>query len=219
MISTYFSPLILYSPPLGVYAMKAIFITFFTTLAAISLSASLFLNTILGFFGMVATPVSTLQNLQTSQNIVKKMKVRQKRKSTKITKRFAKKSAKRIASGAVAAATIGTAAVVGTMTVIEIADYCEEKQEIHEDLNILDGTDTAFDYGQCVDEATEDAKEIFGQLKDSSVAAIADVFNGTIEYGTKQWGAIRKASMLALQSSGQSVSDLWSSIEAWFAEW
>ena len=66
-------------------------------------------------------------------------------KKSRITKRFVKRSGKRVASGALAAATVGTVAVVAAMTTIEIADYCEEQKELQADLDILDGTSTEFD--------------------------------------------------------------------------
>ena len=90
----------------GITMIKTIFFTFTATMAVVTLVATLFLNTILGAFGLAATSIETLQNLKTSQQIVKRMKTRQAQKKLKVTKRFAKRPAKRIASAAVAAATV-----------------------------------------------------------------------------------------------------------------
>jgi hypothetical protein len=59
---------------------------------ALILSAHLFLNSILGMFGLAATSVGALATLQASQRIVDTMKARHARKQTRITKRFIKRS-------------------------------------------------------------------------------------------------------------------------------
>ena len=57
--------------------IKTIFLTITATIAVVIFVASLFLNTILGIFGMAATSIETLQNLKTSQQVVDRMKTRQ----------------------------------------------------------------------------------------------------------------------------------------------
>ena len=46
---------------------KTILITFSTTAGALAFAAHLFLNTILGMFGLAATSVATLSKLRASQ--------------------------------------------------------------------------------------------------------------------------------------------------------
>jgi cobalamin biosynthesis protein CobD/CbiB len=108
--------------------LKTIFITITATLTVVTLAAHLFLNSILGMFGLVATSVETLSKLQASHEVVQKMKSRQLRKQKRISKRFVKRSGKRVASGALAAVTVGAVAAVAAMTTIEVADYCEEQK-------------------------------------------------------------------------------------------
>ena len=104
-------------------------------MAVVTMVATLFLNTILGAFGLAATSIETLHNLKTSQQIVKRMKTRQAQKKLKVTKRFAKRPAKRIASAAAAAAaaTVGTIGVAVAATALEANDYCDEKRKLQED--------------------------------------------------------------------------------------
>jgi hypothetical protein len=47
--------------------IKTVLFTFTVTIAMVTLVATLFLNTILGAFGLAATSIETLQNLKTSQ--------------------------------------------------------------------------------------------------------------------------------------------------------
>ena len=88
--------------------LKTIFFTFTATIAMLSLIATLFLNTILGAFGLAATSIEKLQTLKTSRQVVERIKTWQAQKKLKVAKRFAKRPAKRIASAAAPAATAGT---------------------------------------------------------------------------------------------------------------
>ena len=141
---------------------KTILITFTTTAGALAFAANLFLNSILGMFGLAATSVETLSKLQASHEVVQKMKSRQLRKQKQISKRFVKRSGKRVASGALAAATVGTVAVVAAMTTIEIAGYCEEQKELQADMDIINGTSTEFDLDRCFDRRGEHSQALTG---------------------------------------------------------
>lgn len=198
--------------------MKTILVTFTVTIAAVFLAANFFLNSILGVFGLAATSVETLQGLQASQQVVNRMVNRHKSKKVKVTKRFAKKASGRVASTALAAATIGTIAVVVTMTALEVEDYCEEKQELQEDENLLNGTQVEFDYKQCYEAGIEDTKFIYNELKNSSVKALSTAFNSTAQYSSTKWNAIKEAGMEAMQSSGTAASNLWDSTKSWFVD-
>ncbi len=178
--------------------MKTIFFTFTITVAVIALTFTLFMNTILGLFGLAATSVKTMQQLKASRTIVEKMKTRHHQKKLKLTKRLAKRSSKRVAS----TATIGAVAVAVTMTSLEMADYCEEKEPLQEDENVLNGTAIEFDLDQCLEEAKKESKEILNDLKDSSVAAVSKAFNSTVEFSADKWAAIKEAGIQALQSTG-----------------
>ena len=143
---------------------KTIFITITGTLTVVALPAYLSLTTVLGAFGLAAIPVTTLAQLQASQRIVETMKARHVRKNNRVTERFIERSNKRVASTALAAATFGTVAVAA-MTAAEVSDYCDQKKELQEEANILHGTDVEFDFQQCIQESTDDAKAIFTEAK------------------------------------------------------
>jgi hypothetical protein len=198
--------------------IKTIFVTFTATVAVVFLVASLFLNTILGAFGMAATSIETLQNLKTSQQIVERMKTRQAQKKLKVTKRFAKRPAKRIASAAVAAATVGTIGVAVAVTALEANDYCEEKRELQEDTDILNGTHTEFDYEACYEEGKKDLSSVLSQVKDSTVDAVANAWKSTAHYSTEKWVSIKESCSDALESTGTASSRLWDAAVAWVAE-
>jgi predicted small secreted protein len=197
---------------------KTILLTFSVTLAATALAASLFLNTILGVVGLTATSISALQNLKNSQLITERMKKRHVQKKIKTTKRFATRSGKRVASTALAAATIGTVAVVATMTYLEVSNYCEDKQDLQQDANILYGTDVEFDLDQCVKEGEEDSKRILSEVKEQSIETASNAFDNTVQYSAEKWAAIKTASMQALQASGDGASELWDSTKSWLVD-
>lgn len=198
--------------------MKTIFLTFTTTVAVISFAASLFLNSILGAFGLAATSVETLTKLQSSQKIVEQMKTRHQAKKRDVTKNFAKKSSKKIASTALAAATIGTVAVVVTVASIEVADFCEEKKSLQEDANILYGTKDEFDFDNCLEEGKQDSKIMLDEIKDSTIASANEAIDSTIEYSNEQWLAVKEASAKAFKSSEIATSELWFSLKEWMTQ-
>jgi hypothetical protein len=198
--------------------MKTIFFTFTTTVAALFFAASLFLNSILGAFGLVTTSVDALTKLQSSQKIVEQMKTRHKAKKLDVTKSFAKRSSKKIASTALAAATIGTVAVVVTVASIEVADYCEDKKSLQEDSNILYGTNHEFDFDHCLEEAKEESKIILDEIKLSMIESVNTAMDTTIEYSNEQWLAIKEASAQAFKSSEIATNELWFSLKEWMTQ-
>ena len=202
----------------GMKMLKTIFLTITATIAVVTLVATLFLNTILGAFGLAATSIETLQNLKTSQQIVKRMKTRQAQKKLKVTKRFAKRPAKRIASAAAAAATVGTIGVAVAVTALEANDYCEEKRELQEDSDILNGTHTEFDYTACYEEGKKDLSAVLTQVKDSTVDAVSDAWRGTTHYSAEKWTSIKESCTQALVLTGNASSRLWDAAIAWVAE-
>ncbi|MGB5198417.1 MAG: hypothetical protein WBN68_11080 [Sedimenticolaceae bacterium] len=197
---------------------KTIFLTFSLTLTAVGLAASLFLNSILGLFGLAATSVGTLSSLQASQQIVEKMKQRHLRKKARVSKRFVKRSGKRVASAALAAATVGTVAVAVAMTSMEISDYCEEKETLQKDANLLYGTDVAFDLETCIEESQDDANAILSEATDTVMQTVEDAFDKTGEYSREAWANVKRATGDALDSTSGALSDIWESAKSWFAD-
>ncbi len=202
----------------GIAKMKTIFITFSVTMAAVAVVASMFLNTILGAFGLAATSIGTLQKLQASQQVVQKMTERHAQKKKKAGKKLAERATRRLTSTVVAAATIGAVAVAATMMTFEIADYCDDKKELQEDANLLNGTQTVFNYQQCLEEGKEDSKAILSELKNSSVSAVSNAFSNTAQYSVEKWAAVKDAAVQALQSVGDASGGLWDSVKSWLTK-
>lgn len=198
--------------------LKTVLLTASATAGTLALAAHLFLNTILGAFGLVATSADTLQNLKASREVVQQMKKRQSQKKTRITKRFVKRSGKRVASGALAAATVGTVAVVAAMTTIEITDYCEQQKELQEDLDVLNGTTTEFDLDECLQHSKEDAKAIYAEVKNSVSDTVAGTFESTSSYADELWGDVKALTKSAIDYTDAGFSAAWRSATSWFNE-
>ena len=139
-------------------------------------------------------------------------------KKSRITKRFVKRSGKRVASGALAAATVGTVAVVAAMTTIEIADYCEEQKELQADLDILDGTSTEYDLDKCIEQSGEHAKAIYAEAKSAVTSAAADALDSTKNYSQALWTDIKAATNDAIDYTDGRFSELWESATSWFSD-
>lgn len=177
--------------------------------------SSLFMNSILGLFGLASTSIETLQELRASQQVVAKMKQHHKNKKLKASKTFTKRTTKRVASTALAAATIGTVAVAAVTTTLEVDDYCEDKKSLQEDANILYGTDTTFDLAQCIEEGKQDSKTIMAQVKNSSIEAVSSAFQVTTDYSYEKWALVKQASIRAIQSTGDTAEGLWDTVRSW----
>jgi hypothetical protein len=195
--------------------IKVIITTFTATLAGLIASFSIFMNGILGAFGLAATSVETVNDLRASQAIVEKMRKRHETKKLNVSKKFVKRSGKKIASTSVAAATIGTAAVAVTVAGLEVHDYCEEKEELLTDENILFGTDAEFDYQMCLEEAQKDSESILISVKDSISESVAVSWEHTKDYSAEKWSATKKASAEAWDKVSQSTEGLWERLSDW----
>lgn len=191
--------------------LKTILLTMTATAAALSLAASLFLNSILGFFGLAATGAATLSQLRASQQVLEQVKKRHAAKRRHVSKRLVKRSGKRVASTALAAATVGTVGVAVVMTGLEIEDYCKEKESLQEDANLLHGTDTPFDYELCLQESRGDAKAILTEAKNSAEVAASEAlaFSGT--YSREAWNKV----LAGWRKGVEAASGLWENTAAW----
>jgi len=169
---------------------------------------NVFLNSILGAFGLVTTSVETLNKLQASQQIVEQMKTSNKAKKLKATKTFAKRSTSRVASGSLAAATIGTVAVAVTMVSFEVYDYCDEQKAIQDDANILYGTSDDFNFEQCLEQGQQDSKQILIDVKDSASESVTAAFDSTVEYTSEKWAELKESSNQAFKATEEVRSEL-----------
>jgi len=148
------------------------------SVTATMVAGALFLSSILGAFGLVTTSADNLGRLLASQQVVDKIKARHQAKKSRVTRRFAKRTGKRVASSAVAAATIGTVAVVAVVAGLEVVDYCDQKEALNEEANILYDRDEAFDYQFCLEEGMEESRQIIETAIDDSSTVVQDAWDG-----------------------------------------
>lgn len=181
--------------------MKKVIITIFASLTVFSLVMSFFLSNILGAFGMVTTSLATLQKLKSSEAVVQQLKKRHHTKKAKVTKKLAKRAGKKVTSATVAAATLGPIAVATVVTGLEIKNYCDDKRDLQEEANLLFGTNIEFDYKNCADEARKDSIEIYDDLKQSSVDAVASAFKKTTDYSSTVWSTTLETSKEGLDTA------------------
>ncbi|PHS23654.1 MAG: hypothetical protein COA83_09525 [Methylophaga sp.] len=198
--------------------MKAIFLTVTVTIMAISFAVSLFINTLLGAFNLAVTSVDKLNDLQSSQKVVEQMKARHKTKQVNVTKKFAKRSTRRVASASLAAATIGTVAVAVTLVSFEVYDYCEDKKALQDDYNILYGTTDEFNFQQCLEEGKDDSKQILINVKKSASESVAAALDSTTKYSSQKWLAVKESSAHALELTNETANRLWGTTKDWFIE-
>ena len=190
-------------------AIKIILATVCVCIATGALVLNLFLTTILGTFGLAMTSVDKLQQMRQSQRVVDKMKARHADKKSALAKRHSKRAGKRIASTALAAATIGTVAVAVTMATIEVDDYCDEQRVLQDDANILYGTEVEFDLGQCVDQGLQDSAGLLSEVKHSAGQAVAEALESSAVYSAEAWQAVKQQGVDALQLAGDVAASLW----------
>ncbi len=190
---------------------KVIFASITATIIIISFVTSIFLNSILGVFGLVSSSIDSFNNLQESKQIVDKMKNRHKTKKLNASKKFVKRSSKKIASSIVAAATIGTAAVAVTVAGLEVYDYCEDRNELYEDESILFNTKTEFDFKQCLIDAKKDSNEIMLAVKKSVPEIVGSAWENTKDFSNKTWESTKNISTDAWSSTLDTSGQLWES--------
>lgn len=197
---------------------KTMLITFSASVSALALTASLFLNSILGLFGLTTTTVDSINNLRTSQQVLEKVKQRHAKKKTRVAKRLSKRSGKRVAATALAAATIGTVAVAVAMTSMEIADYCSEKKDLQEEANILHGTNEKFDTEQCVEESKDDAEALLTEAKAAVTSSVSDAFESTAHYSRELWASAKSATAHAYDSTSFALGKMWDRTQSWLTD-
>ncbi len=185
--------------------------TVLSTLIIISFSAFIavkfFFTSIFSLFGYAALPIENLASLTHSKKIVQKMQNRHKTKSVNVSKRFIKRSGKKVAITAVSAATIGTVAVIGTLTYLEVSQYCDEKRVLNEDSNILFDTQETFDLQACLEQGKKDsalfANEAWQSVKSS---------------GSEILESVEKSSDELLDPSRKATVELFESMDKWYQQ-
>jgi hypothetical protein len=185
--------------------MKAVISTLMVTIMIGVIIVKFFLGSLFSFFGYAVLPIENLKGLTHSKKIVQKMQHRNKTKSANVSKRFIKRSGKKVAVTAVSAATIGTVAVIGTLTYLEISQYCDDKKALNEEANILFDTNKEFDMNACLEQ---------GKVDSASFAN--DAWNNIRETGSDVLDSIEKTSDELLDPSRKATLELFESIDEWF---
>lgn len=187
--------------------MKTVFSTLFTLVFTAFIGLKFFFSSIFAFFGYAALPIESLASLNHSKKIVQKMQARHKTKSANVSKRFIKRSGKKVAVTAASAATIGTVAVIGTLTYLEISQYCDEKRILNEDANVLFDSQEVFDMDACLEQGKQDsanfANEAWQSVKSSGNDILAD---------------LEKSSDELLDPSRKATVELFESMDKWYQQ-
>lgn len=179
---------------------------------------SLFLNSILAAFGLVATSIEQMNQLRQSQQVVETMKDRNADKKHKSPRKFAQKAGKKLSTTAVAAATVGTVAVVGVTTFFLAEEYCDEKEELNEETNLLYGTNEAFNRKACLTAAEQDVKVVWDDVKEGATGAVKTAIDETSEYSSEKWAAVKEATAAALRKANESTGETWTDMKSWFGD-
>lgn len=185
--------------------MKAIISTFMVTTITGVIAVKFFASSIFALFGYAALPLESLKSLTHSKKVVQKMQHRHKAKSANVSKRFIKRSGKKVAVTAVSAATIGTVAVIGTLTYLEISQYCDDMRILNEDGNILFNTNNQFDMSACLEQGKQDSAHFANEAWQSIKATSSDVLD-----------SIEQSSDELLDPSRKATAELFESIDKWF---
>lgn len=178
--------------------IKIIVLSVMSTLTLIVFIFSMFLNNILGAFGLVSTSIGTLKSLKDSKQIVEKMKKRYKQKKLNASKKFIRNSTVRISGVAVGGFTIvgGAALVAG----FEAYDYCEDKEEINKNENILYKTNNDFDYSECLNEAKKETGMLVVSVKEGVVSAVKKSWESTKSFSSDSLDSVSSIGFDALNS-------------------
>jgi len=194
---------------------KTILITVFATVIVFALSMKLFFASILSGFGYAITTVDNLNSLYESRQIMKNIKKHHKAKKVKASKTFVKRSGRKIAASAVAASTVGTIAVIGTVATLEISDYCNEKEDFINEENILYGKDQKFDYGVCFQEAKLDLEASLEEVKHKVSQSSSDMLKGAKTYSDETWSDINNYIKQAYMSGNEYSFELGGALYDW----
>jgi hypothetical protein len=179
------------------------------TLAVVAVAATLLLDPILGLFGLAATPVDTLERLRASDRIVAQLKERNARRQAEVSEKFVQQAGQRVASTSVAAATVGPVAVAMATVSIEAERYCDERQALQQQADLLNGTETAFDRERCFEEAKRDMQAILEELRRTGSKALSEALEASARFSEETWARIRVLTEQALESASEALNEFW----------
>jgi len=187
---------------------KIIFSTLSLTACSLLIISKFFLASVLGLFNLAAVPVETLASLNQSKQVVEKMKSRHQSKKKSLSKRFVKNSGKKIGVSAMSAATIGTVAVVGAITALEISEYCDEQASLMLDENILYDQNNTFDMNDCQQKAQEDVALIYEEAENYTTGVLKETWESVDSNVNDGWDTFVKETDVVFGPSRKMLSDL-----------
>lgn len=110
------------------------------------------------------------------------MKSRHKAKKKNFSKKFSKRAGAKLSSTAASAIPIiGVVGAIVAVAGLEASYYCEDKKELHDDENLLYGSNKIFDNDQCLAEAEQDSKEMIIEAKEAVSESFNDAWNSLSE--------------------------------------
>ena len=182
--------------------LKTIVFTAAITLAMVVLLFKLFTAPLLAFAGLGYTSIETLQQLQAGNTVLREMQRRNDTRRKDASKRFSKKAQKKLAVSALAAATIGTPAVALATIKLEVDDECERREQLHNDADLLFGTDTPFDTQLCMEALKTEAQDNLTVLQNQAYLQAYQWWQQDQWLSDEQKQVLRE-SMEALQDASQ----------------
>lgn len=183
--------------------IKVIFLTVTATFAALSLAFTLFMNTILGAFGLVTTSLDTYNNMKDSQAVVERMRERHEVKKAEVSKNFVKKSSKKVASTVAAAATVGTVGVAMTAVTFEVSSYCDSQKSLNDDYNLLYGANEEFNFKKCLVSGKEEYVELVNEVKESAKQSLSEAVETSVEFSKEKWANLKAQVTTTTEAGGE----------------
>jgi hypothetical protein len=185
--------------------LKIVFFSVASTTVAISLVFYLFMNGILGIFGLAATKVEALVALNGAQQVLQKVRKRHIKKRIKY---------KGILKGRITKKLLPMLPVIGAGFVVY--DYCLDEKELQIDEDILNGTQTEFGMEECKQRGKENITHELYELKEKLKSLKNQSVDGTREgwSKTKKWiDKMRKEIKNDSQNFRQKIKDHFSQLE------
>jgi hypothetical protein len=118
-------------------------------LAAMVLGAALSVAVLTQYLGYQFVKAGEFAAMKAAQATLEKIRSHNESKKAVAKKKMAQKAGKRLSTGVIASATVGSLLVSATSIGFLVQDYCDEQKEIHELDAMLDGSTSNFDFAEC----------------------------------------------------------------------
>jgi hypothetical protein len=181
--------------------VKVVIPTVVATLAVAFVAGWAFLHPLLGAVGLAAVPRATLERLHASDRAVDALRQRNAQERAELDREFAQRAARHVASTTIAAATVGPPAVAMATMTVEAGRYCERKEALVRDADLLLGTTTAFDRERCFEDAKRESVAILDEVKRTASKAASEALDLSARVGDEAWSKLREAGRQAFESA------------------